>query len=362
MTDILQFGTSRFLQAHADLFFSESTKPRHVTVVQSSGDPTRQKRLEALANPAGYPVHIRGLVDGREIDEVRTVTSVKRTLSTATNWTAVQAAANEANIIISNTADNGFLPRPADTEATASQDMSYPAKLYHLLAGRFHAGAGPVLIMPTELISNNGNVLKARVLEIAKQQRASEPLLAWLNGLPFANSLVDRIVSEPLEPAGAVAEPYALWAIEKAPGVDAPCPHPCMQVVDDLETVARLKLHILNLGHTVLAEFWRNAGSPANALVREVIHGPDGKALADIWENEVLPCFASRGMRAEAERYIEVTVERFKNPFLDHRLSEIAGNHQQKIERRISALIDWADKRNSSEMPRLKSIVEKAQS
>ncbi len=361
MTDILQFGTSRFLQAHADLFFSESTEPRQVTVVQSSGDPARQKRLAALANPAGYPVHIRGLVGGQEIDEVRTVTSVKRTLSTATDWTAVQAAVNEAKVIISNTADNGFLPRPADGEAIASQDMSYPAKLYHLLVGRFEAGAGPVLIMPTELISNNGNVLKARILEIAQQQGASDPLLAWLNSLPFANSLVDRIVSEALEPAGAVAEPYALWAIEKAPGVSAPCPHPCIQMVDDLESVARLKLHILNLGHTVLAELWRSAGSPADALVREAIHGPDGKTLADIWDNEVLPCFASRGMRAEAEKYMDVTLERFKNPFLDHRLSEIANNHQQKIERRIGALIDWAGKRDSADMTRLKHILAKAQ-
>jgi hypothetical protein len=27
-TPVLQFGTSRFLQAHADLFFSEAAQPR----------------------------------------------------------------------------------------------------------------------------------------------------------------------------------------------------------------------------------------------------------------------------------------------------------------------------------------------
>ena len=44
ITPIVQFGTSRFLQAHADLFFEEGTPQRAVTVVQSSGDPARAAR------------------------------------------------------------------------------------------------------------------------------------------------------------------------------------------------------------------------------------------------------------------------------------------------------------------------------
>ena len=80
-TPILQFGTSRFLQAHADLFFHEGTPARAVTVVQSSGDPERARRLAHLAE--GYPVRIRGISEGKTIDEERHVTSVRRTLSTA---------------------------------------------------------------------------------------------------------------------------------------------------------------------------------------------------------------------------------------------------------------------------------------
>ena len=68
-TPIVQFGTSRFLQAHADLFFSEGTPPRALTVVQSSGDPARAARLGALAAEGGFPVRIRGRQAGRVIDE-----------------------------------------------------------------------------------------------------------------------------------------------------------------------------------------------------------------------------------------------------------------------------------------------------
>ena len=65
----------------------------------------------------------------------------------------------------------------------------------------------------------------------------------------WVNSLVDRIVSEPLEPLGAVAEPYALWAIENRPGLEPPCRHADVVVTDDLKRYERLKLFLLNLGH-----------------------------------------------------------------------------------------------------------------
>ena len=81
------------------------------------------------------------------------------------------------------------------------------------------------------------------------------PSRQWLSDtVVWGNTLVDRIVSEPLEPAGAIAEPYALWAIEKQPGLKLPCSHPCVLLVDDLTPYEKLKLHILNLGHTVLAD------------------------------------------------------------------------------------------------------------
>ncbi len=64
------------------------------------------------------------------------------------------------------------------------------------------------------------------------------------------NSLVDRIVSEPILPVGAIAEPYALWAIERQPGMVLPCEHDDIVVTDELAHYERLKLLMLNLGHT----------------------------------------------------------------------------------------------------------------
>lgn len=342
ITPIVQFGTSRFLQAHADLFLSEGTPARAVTVVQSSGDPARAARLGALAAPEGYPVRIRGLQDGVPVDEERRVTAIRRTLSTATDWDALtRVIRDEAEVILSNTGDTGFVPQPADTGATPDQAMSYPAKLYHLLAARQAAGKAPLTIFPMELVPDNGAVLKARVLEIATQQGANAALTDWLHRCLWANSLVDRIVSEPIEPAGAVAEPYALWAIEAQPGLDAPTSHPAIQMVDRLEDIERLKLHILNLGHTVMVDLWQAGDADPDAIVRDLLVGPVGAQLRAVIEAEVLPGFALHRMKERAAPYLAVTLERFANPFLDHRIADIAQNHPQKITRRITAFLDW---------------------
>ncbi|MEI4487404.1 mannitol dehydrogenase family protein [Frigidibacter sp. MR17.14] len=362
VTPILQFGTSRFLQAHADLFFAEAGTPVAVTVVQSSGDAARAGRLGALAAPDGYPVRIRGIENGRTLDEERRVTSVKRTLSTATDWDALCAlAASEVTAILSNTGDRGYLPMPADTAPAFDQAMSYPAKLFHLLAHRQAAGGAPLTIYPMELVPENGRVLKARVLDIAAANGAPAALTDWLSACVWVNSLVDRIVSAPIEPAGAVAEPYALWAVEAGPGVTLPCVHPAVQLVPDLEEIERLKLHILNLGHTALADLWAAEGADPDRFVRQMMTGPARETLDAIYAEEVLPGFAAKGYGDEARAYLATTLERFENPFLDHRVADIAQNHPQKVERRIKAFTDWVGTAGPA-VPRLQAIIERATS
>ena len=78
------------------------------------------------------------------------------------------------------------------------------AKLMQLLFARFQAGGQKLTVMPAELIARNGETLRARVLELSAPLSAD--FAGWASeNVVFANSLVDRIVSEPLEPAGAVA-------------------------------------------------------------------------------------------------------------------------------------------------------------
>ena len=65
-TPILQFGTSRFLQAHVDLFVSEALQRGlalgKITVVQTTSSPESRKRLEAFNRLPSYPVLILSLI------------------------------------------------------------------------------------------------------------------------------------------------------------------------------------------------------------------------------------------------------------------------------------------------------------
>jgi tagaturonate reductase len=208
-------------------------------------------------------------------------------------------------------------------------------------------------------MTGNGRVLKQAVIDCAKQNGMTADFLKWLDDhVAFAETLVDRIVSEPIEPIGAVAEPYALWAIRRAPGVRLPCAHESIILTEDLEPYERLKLHILNLGHTFLAETWQREGRPADETVRAILADAGIRARLDaLYRNEVLPGFAANGMGDEATTYVTTTFDRFLNPFLDHRIADIAQHHPEKVAQRIRAFLNWAEKAGSvSEVPILRQI------
>jgi tagaturonate reductase len=221
--------------------------------------------------------------------------------------------------------------------------VSFGGKLAVLLLRRWQVGRAPLVMLPCELINRNGDVLRDVVTGLAQEAEAPADFVRWLSGsVIWANTLVDRIVSEPIEPVGAVAEPYALWAIERQPGLEPPCLHPAIVMADDLEPFERLKLHILNLGHTVLADIWIEEARDKAETVRAILGDAGIRArLEALYRREVIPGFAVRGSEAAAIAYVGETMDRFLNPFLEHRIADIAQNHALKVERRIAAFLAW---------------------
>ena len=56
----------------------------------------------------------------------------------------------------------------------------------------------------------------------------------------------------------------------------------------------------------------------------------------------------------ELEDYVDSILDRFRNPWLDHRLGDIAQNHPQKLERRLAPVVQMAA-RQGRDVPRLAS-------
>lgn len=349
---ILQFGTGRFLQAHVDLMVSEALARGQalggITVVQSTSNPESSARLAAMARPGGFPVRLRGLEREQVVDRQVQVASVRETLHAPTQWQELLAQFAQAEVVVSNTADTGFQLDPADDATLLAEGggvpRSYPARLLVLLHHRWRTNPEACLtILPTELVSRNGDVLRALVAGLSAQWAAPPSFQDYLReGCIWANSLVDRIVSAPLQPVGAVAEPYALWAIESTAGLKVPCVHPDIVLTHDLATYERLKLFVLNLGHTWLAEQWLQGETPVRTVL-EAMHEPTlRQGLEEVWSEEVLPVFEALGLGAQARVYVDVVRGRLCNPFLAHALADIASNHAQKKARRVAPVLELA--------------------
>ena len=172
--------------------------------------------------------------------------------------------------MVSNTADRGYETYASDAPNGATP-RSFPAKLARLLLARHRAGAPPITLFPCELTPANGETLRAVVLKVLDGWSVQAPARRWIGeDCIWVNSLVDRIVSEPLEPLGAVAEPYALWAIEDQPEPEPPCRH--ADVVGP--TISALRaveaFHSQSRPHW-LAEIWRRRDDPPSMTVREAM-------------------------------------------------------------------------------------------
>lgn len=358
---ILQFGTSRFLQAHVDLFVHEALAGvagagdalGGITVVQTTDRADGAARIAALAAGGGYPVRIRGLAGGERIDRSVMCTAVREAWQAGAQWPALRAAvAGEVQVIVSNTADKGYLLDERDGPSALAADRcaphSFPAKLLVLLHGRWQSAPhAPLSLLPCELIERNGEVLRDVVAGLARDWQTPKGFIDWLTQhCVWANSLVDRIVSEAIEPVGAVAEPYAVWVVERQARLVMPCTHPAILLTDDLAFHERLKLFLLNAGHTWLAERWLERGLPPGLTVREAMADDALRAgLEALWADEILPVFDSAAARAQAEAYLVDVRERFCNPFLDHRIADIAQNHAQKKQRRLGPIVALAAER-----------------
>lgn len=351
---ILQFGTSRFLQAHVDLFVSQALERGEalgrIAVVQSTDSPASTARTAALASGTPYRVLIQGIDNGQVVEQNYWASAISRAVHATEQWPVLREGFVEhVKVVVSNTGDRGYQLFSRDTPALLAADapapISFPAKLLVLLHDRWENNPQSTLsLFPCELVARNGDVLRDLLVALARSWALGDAFENYLiQNCRWANSLVDRIVSQALEPVGAVAEPYALWAIERQEGLTLPCSHEAIVLTDNLDDFERLKLFTLNLGHSYLAERWLSDGRPATETVYQAMQSAALRAdLETLWASEVLPVFAALGQLDAAQRYVDSVRERFGNPFLQHRLADIAVNHKDKKERRLLPLVELA--------------------
>ncbi|HYJ37872.1 MAG TPA: tagaturonate reductase, partial [Chitinophagaceae bacterium] len=232
---VLQFGTGVLLRALPDYFIDKANRKGifngRIVVVKSTsnGDANAFDRQDGL-----YTVCVRGIENGTRMEENIVNASISRVLSANSQWDKILECAHnpQLQLIISNTTEVGIQLVPDNVRK--HPPVSYPGKLLAFLYERYHAFGGSeqsgLLIIPTELIPDNGKKLESIVLELAHLNGLEDSFIEWLEHKNhFCSSLVDRIVPgrpdkslqlEIEEDLGyndellTVAESYRLWAIE----------------------------------------------------------------------------------------------------------------------------------------------------
>ncbi|MEL1265445.1 mannitol dehydrogenase family protein [Pseudoxanthomonas putridarboris] len=219
----------------------------------------------------------------------------------------------------------------------------------YLVAGlrlRRAAGIAPYTVLSCDNLADNGGRLRRAVLQYA--ERIDADLARWIaSEVAFPRSMVDSITPATddnlrsrvaaqlgVEDAWPVQrEPYAQWVVE-----DLFCNgRPALERVGvtmsgDIDGYDRAKLRLLNAPHSALAYLGSLMGIET---VAEAMRDPVLSAFVErLMRRHIVPSLAApEGFDAPA--YVDAILARFRNPAIQHRLSQIAWDGSQKLPVRL---------------------------
>lgn len=351
-TGIVHLGVGAFHRAHAALYTDAA-------IAGAGGDwgivgvsLRRPDAATALVPQDGlFTVELRDAVP-----ELRLCGALRRVLTAPEDPAAVTAAiAAAATHVVTLTVtekgyalgpDSGLDPANPDVAHDLAQPDATPRStlgwLAAGLAARRRGSAAPLTIVSCDNLSDNGAKLRAALLDLL--DRVDPALARWTEReVAFPATMVDSIAPAMvkadyearadrlgLTDLGAVQrERYAAWVIEdRFAGPRPAWEHGGAEFVASVEQAERLKLRVLNAGHSALAYLGLARG---HALVREAVADPAVLGPVDAMIGEVaesLPCLP-------VGEYWRKTKARFANPAMDHRLAQIAEDGSAKLRERI---------------------------
>ena len=367
---ILQFGTGVLLRGLPDYFVDKANKAGvfkgRVLVVKS----TATAGADDFAEQDGlYTLCIKGIEDGQEVVRYSVSNAISRVLSASNDWPAILAAAQnpDMQVVFSNTTEVGIVL--SNDKVGDTPPLSFPGKLLAFLYERYQYFAGDktkgLVVLPTELISDNATKLKKILHSLATQNNLGADFLSWLDEAnDFCNTLVDRIVpgrlskDEQLQTEQELgyedrllimAEPFRLWAIEtdsarvqetlSFAGVD----HGVV-LVPSIEKFKEIKLRLLNGTHTLscAAALWSGF-----TTVKEAMQQPSFNSFVKgLMQNEIAKAIVDQHIKTQdVVDFSNSVIDRFSNPFLEHRWENIALNYTSKMNMRNVALLEkWYSK------------------
>lgn len=364
---VLQFGTGVLLRGLPDLLINEANRQgifnSRIVVVKStsSGDTAEFDQQDNL-----YTVCIRGVQDGARVEQNMVCSAISRVLTANTQWDEILACAKNPalEIVISNTTEVGIKLVKEDIHQTPP--ASFPGKLLAFLYARYQAFTGDptkgLIITPTELIPDNGDKLERILLELAHLNNLEADFIDWMEQHNHCcNTLVDRIV--PGKPAAEtktnietqlgyrddlliMSEVYALWAIEGDEFVKNRFPlhlaHQGVIIAPDINPYRELKLRILNGGHTFSCGLAYLCG--LDTVVEGMNHALFAHFIERLLLDEIAQTIPQPLTQAEAQTFAKKVLDRFRNPFIEHKWLSITMQYSSKMQmRNVPTILRYYD-------------------
>ena len=362
---VLQFGTGVLLRGLPDYFIDKANRQHifngRIVVVKS----TSADGADAFQQQDGlFTVCVRGIENSETIEENIINSAVSRVLYAASQWKEILDCAADAmiQVIISNTTEVGIVLDAGD-EIHGSPPGSFPGKLLAFLYKRYGAFNGDpgkgMVIIPTELIPDNGKRLQAIVEQLAKINNLEPDFIEWLTKSNyFCNSLVDRIVpgKPPLvmrakmqELTGyddelmIMCEVYRLWAIESSEEkvreiLSFRKADSGVVIAEDIEVFRELKLRLLNGAHTFSCGLAHLAGF---TTVKEAMNDVGFAAfIYRLMMEEIAPSITTGTINInDATSFAAKVLDRFRNPHIEHQWLSITMQYSSKMKTRNLPII-----------------------
>lgn len=366
---VLQFGEGNFLRAFVDWMIDNANRSGIYRGSIIVCQPIDQGLKEIINRQNGiYTLAMRGSEKGKPIENIEVITSVSRCINPYENYDELLKIAESSalEVIISNTTEAGIAYHAGD-KLNDRPPVSFPAKVTAFLYHRFQTFQGAtnrgLLFLPVELIDNNGAELKRLILKYASEWNLGKAFTDWIeHANKFTNTLVDRIVTGyPKEEAGSfesklgykdylidTCEPFNLWVIEgKQEWAEIlPVHRTTANVIwtDNVKPYKKRKVRILNGAHTstVLAAYLAGYETVLDFMNDSVFRAFMNQAIYQ----EIIPTLDLR--KEDLENFAAAVNDRFSNPYIKHKLLDIALNSCSKFSTRcLPSILDYYNAKDS---------------
>jgi len=363
---VVQFGEGNFLRAFVDYALQvlnrDTAFDGSVAVVQ----PIPNGLVNLLASQDGlYTLLQKGVTKGEIIDNQDVIDVIEKCINPYEQITAYEQLAklDTLEFVFSNTTEAGIRYDEKDTY-DGNPPNTFPGKLTLLLHKRFEHFNGDIskglTIIPCELINNNADALKECVLSYAALWSLGPDFTDWIHKAnQFHNTLVDRIVpGYPKNEASSLcqqfgyedklivsAESFFLWVVEADEALKKKLPFDKTAInvkfVQSIQPYRTRKVRILNGIHTSMVPFCYLHGL---RTVKESIDDDfASQFIKGMMHTEIIPSIDMD--KNELEGYAEEVFDRFRNPFIVHKLESIALNSISKFKVRVlPSLLSYFEK------------------